>query len=448
MSSKLHHTRPLTLANAACYTGNDPPYHTLARHTKHRTGTTSTGRLGGTGPPQPDVVEDGRALTSPLPSRQNGRAATARAPTATADGGTCLNQVPAVDDGVASQGANVAGTVKQRKAADAAVISDLEGEQPGPHKRMALVPIQQRAPGGCNTAAGAAACTLPSAAGKWTRGDAGIRAAAGAAIASSMAAGGQAAAAGDAAHAWSVLLGNMDSTRNISSRGVSYHNAAQHTAGRSMSSGHVDDSTMASAPTRLMRSRHSQHAASAGGSGSLKAGRAVINDIAGGEANLAGPLKQHMASNVVVICDSDDEQPDPYMHQRAAGAHGTATHTAASAQAHGAVQCMAAAMPVAADDMDVDTALDPDAAAASDEDDVWCLVCSSLGDEARMLLCDLCEGPYHMGCLPIPLVAIPEGDWFCPVCVKESNSGSRFAGDAEVHISVLRWLSVSTSAWA
>ena len=33
-----------------------------------------------------------------------------------------------------------------------------------------------------------------------------------------------------------------------------------------------------------------------------------------------------------------------------------------------------------------------------------------------MLLCDGCDGAYHLYCLTPPLDGVPEGDWFCEAC--------------------------------
>ena len=49
-----------------------------------------------------------------------------------------------------------------------------------------------------------------------------------------------------------------------------------------------------------------------------------------------------------------------------------------------------------------------------------CLVCGSGDNAEKMLLCDGCtSGAYHIDCLTPKLDAIPEGDWFCPACMKK-----------------------------
>lgn len=55
--------------------------------------------------------------------------------------------------------------------------------------------------------------------------------------------------------------------------------------------------------------------------------------------------------------------------------------------------------------------------AASDQGLDACGIC---GDGGSLLICDGCEGEYHMTCLHPPLVEIPEGAWFCDTCV-DSN---------------------------
>ncbi|CAH8440855.1 unnamed protein product [Schistosoma turkestanicum] len=51
--------------------------------------------------------------------------------------------------------------------------------------------------------------------------------------------------------------------------------------------------------------------------------------------------------------------------------------------------------------------------------DVNCQVCDRPDDEAHLLLCDHCDRGYHTYCLPTPLSSIPDGDWFCPECLRQ-----------------------------
>lgn len=53
---------------------------------------------------------------------------------------------------------------------------------------------------------------------------------------------------------------------------------------------------------------------------------------------------------------------------------------------------------------------------ADSDHDHPCNVCKG-GDRAELLLlCDLCDEPYHTFCLRPPLMLVPLGDWFCPPC--------------------------------
>ena len=52
--------------------------------------------------------------------------------------------------------------------------------------------------------------------------------------------------------------------------------------------------------------------------------------------------------------------------------------------------------------------------AASDQGLDACGIC---GDGGNLLICDGCEGEYHMTCMRPPLAEVPEGSWFCDSCV-------------------------------
>jgi hypothetical protein len=43
--------------------------------------------------------------------------------------------------------------------------------------------------------------------------------------------------------------------------------------------------------------------------------------------------------------------------------------------------------------------------------------CGVCGDGGSLLICDGCEGEYHMACMKPPLIGIPEGHWECDDCV-------------------------------
>lgn len=57
------------------------------------------------------------------------------------------------------------------------------------------------------------------------------------------------------------------------------------------------------------------------------------------------------------------------------------------------------------------------------EDDLACEVCGSTAGGVTMLLCDGCDGGWHMECLDVPLEAVPEGDWFCDECEALGQEG-------------------------
>lgn len=52
-------------------------------------------------------------------------------------------------------------------------------------------------------------------------------------------------------------------------------------------------------------------------------------------------------------------------------------------------------------------------------EDGVCKVCGIDKDDTSVLLCDKCDSEYHRYCLNPPLFRIPQGDWFCPACVKQ-----------------------------
>lgn len=51
--------------------------------------------------------------------------------------------------------------------------------------------------------------------------------------------------------------------------------------------------------------------------------------------------------------------------------------------------------------------------------------CSICGDGGSLLICDGCEGEYHMNCLRPPLRVVPEGLWLCDDCVDRRLLASR-----------------------
>jgi len=72
-----------------------------------------------------------------------------------------------------------------------------------------------------------------------------------------------------------------------------------------------------------------------------------------------------------------------------------------------------------------ETAAPEEAKSAAAEDDAHaecdaekCKVCG-VADERDALLCDGCDGAFHMGCLKPPRKRVPAGDWFCKPCAAE-----------------------------
>ncbi|XP_004349098.2 hypothetical protein CAOG_02348 [Capsaspora owczarzaki ATCC 30864] len=48
-----------------------------------------------------------------------------------------------------------------------------------------------------------------------------------------------------------------------------------------------------------------------------------------------------------------------------------------------------------------------------------CEVCLRPDDESKIILCDSCDHGYHVYCLHPPLPRVPDGDWYCPLCMKK-----------------------------
>lgn len=46
-----------------------------------------------------------------------------------------------------------------------------------------------------------------------------------------------------------------------------------------------------------------------------------------------------------------------------------------------------------------------------------CRICFSKSEKENTILCDICDGEYHLGCLVPPLPGVPTDDWFCPTCM-------------------------------
>ena len=54
-----------------------------------------------------------------------------------------------------------------------------------------------------------------------------------------------------------------------------------------------------------------------------------------------------------------------------------------------------------------------------------CQVCKSKHSQSTVLLCDGCDGEYHMGCLEPVLERVPRGGWWCDRCVESGRGKAR-----------------------
>lgn len=63
-----------------------------------------------------------------------------------------------------------------------------------------------------------------------------------------------------------------------------------------------------------------------------------------------------------------------------------------------------------------------------------CRVCQQ--DWGDPLLCDECDGAYHLSCLDPPLTTVPENDWYCADCAnakeKAQNTSAVQDDDEEI----------------
>jgi len=69
------------------------------------------------------------------------------------------------------------------------------------------------------------------------------------------------------------------------------------------------------------------------------------------------------------------------------------------------------------------------------EDLTYCGVCHLCNREDEMLLCDICDGGYHMDCLNPPLYTVPLEEWYCPQCrAREEQSDNDIDGDEVIDL--------------
>ena len=67
----------------------------------------------------------------------------------------------------------------------------------------------------------------------------------------------------------------------------------------------------------------------------------------------------------------------------------------------------------------------------SDVLDQPCAVCGSSDADDSCLLCDTCDLAVHFGC--IGLHSVPQGDWSCPWCVKQTVPSSKEVSVFDTH---------------
>ncbi len=93
--------------------------------------------------------------------------------------------------------------------------------------------------------------------------------------------------------------------------------------------------------------------------------------------------------------------------------------------------------------------------------DYPCQVCKRTDDADQMLLCDNCNGGYHLFCFKLELTQVPVGNWYCSSCSPTTPwfllrpchafPGSGLGGDTwEFHLSLpcaLWYMCVHASLW-
>eukprot|EP00047_Mylnosiga_fluctuans_P014492 m.38903 g.38903 ORF g.38903 m.38903 type:complete len:1000 (+) comp5537_c0_seq1:133-3132(+) len=79
---------------------------------------------------------------------------------------------------------------------------------------------------------------------------------------------------------------------------------------------------------------------------------------------------------------------------------------------------------VEVEEVEEESEAEAEAEAAPEVADEGCTVCGKDTNKAKILLCDQCNGGYHMSCLKPKLTSIPAGDWFCPKCAPATPAPS------------------------
>ncbi|EJD75925.1 bromodomain containing protein [Loa loa] len=49
-----------------------------------------------------------------------------------------------------------------------------------------------------------------------------------------------------------------------------------------------------------------------------------------------------------------------------------------------------------------------------------CQICRTSENESQLLLCDACDMGYHMYCFRPRIATVPDGEWYCPLCVQRA----------------------------
>lgn len=63
----------------------------------------------------------------------------------------------------------------------------------------------------------------------------------------------------------------------------------------------------------------------------------------------------------------------------------------------------------------------PEAVNGNKHEGSGCRVCGVDDDHAKLLICEGCNGEYHIYCLTPPLKEVPKEDWFCGKFPKKIN---------------------------
>lgn len=152
-----------------------------------------------------------------------------------------------------------------------------------------------------------------------------------------------------------------------------------------------------------------------------------------GEAAHPGPTTRASARAARVLRDAPPT-PGAQADAPVAGADGRPEPIADAEEPHAQMETEAVHVdaPIAAPQ-----AVQPDAFAAAEEvhaqahvpapaplhpgahpppDEFFCAQCGGGADVDQLVLCDGCVCAWHTYCLPAPLVAVPDGDWYCPDC--------------------------------